>query len=512
MNSIFIFIKDNIKHSIFLVLGLIFFLRSIFLHQNHDWDIDAFIYLGSRLLNGELIFIDEFETKLPFLQYIFSLAYWAGGIGSWRIITFLTITLNGFIAIKLLIDHFIKSENLSVFFLHRYIFLFFGLFLSLIYSLPGSESAQISMMSASFLFLSLSILICSRKYRMICLSSILFTFSGLIRQHYFYLFPIFCSWFFIECFQINNLKKNLYLLLLYIFTSITVCLLTFAPYFFIDNGVDKLFRSIYAIIEFPGNGEKSILGLLTQQLLNKRTIFFFAIFYMLLISILINFLYGTSKFDKKSKLLFFISIATIVLNYSFIETKYSQHYSILFVPFFSLIFIFSFLFYFKNIKKILVILMFPVFFYPGYWVLKNTIEVLNEKIAFDFNINDRNINKSVLNYLTEVKNNGKTFLVIDNSIYHYILNEKRIGDGHPMILAHVLKKDKINTLPHINLLDRSKNINNCDVLIRSNKDVLLLIDKNQWAFKSLIEGCSDSINKVYEFKNFEKDKNILIWE
>ena len=156
--------------------------------------------------------------------------------------------------------------------------------------------------------------------------------------------------------------------------------------------------------------------------------------------------------------------------------------------------------------------MFPVFFYPGYCVLKNTIEVLNEKIAFDFNINDRNINKSVLNYLTEVKNNGKTFLVIDNSIYHYILNEKRIGDGHPMILAHVLKKDKINTLPHINLLDRSKNISNCDVLIRSNKDVLLLIDKNQWAFKGLIEACSDSINKVYKFKNFEKDKNIIVWE
>ena len=510
MNSIFIFIKDNIKYSIFLFFGVIFFLRSLLVDGWNDSDIDAFIYLGSRLLNGELIFIDEFETKLPFLQYIFSLAYMAGGIGSWRIITFLTIILNGFIAIKLLIDHFIKFENLSTFCLQRYILLFFGFFLSLIYALPGSESAQISMMSASFLFLSLSILITSRKYRMICLSSVLFTFSGLIRQNYFYLLPIFCAWFFIDSSQINNLKKNLYLLLLYIFTSITVCLLTFAPYFFIDNGLDKLFISIYAIKEFAGNA-MSILELLTRQLLNKRTIFFFSIFYILLISILINFFYGAFKFDKKNKLFFFICVLTLVLNYSFI-TRYSHHYSILFVPFFSLIFIYSFLFYFKNIKKILVILMIPVFFYPGYWVLKNAIQVLNGNIGFNFNINDRKINKSILNYLTEIKNNGKTFLVIDNSIYHYILNEKRIGDGHPAILSYVFRKIKINDLPHINLLDHKRNSDICDVLNRSNKDVLILIDRNHYAFKGLFEACSDSINKVYKFKKFENGKDSIIWE
>ena len=53
---------------IFIQLLLIVqFVHSLIILQPNDWDLDAFLYLGSRLDNGELIYFRDFETKLPLI-------------------------------------------------------------------------------------------------------------------------------------------------------------------------------------------------------------------------------------------------------------------------------------------------------------------------------------------------------------------------------------------------------------------------------------------------------------
>src|SRR6516164_5001546 len=53
------------------VIPLFYFLHSLIVVQWHDHDLDSFLYLGSRLDSGELLYFDDFERKLPLLQYIF---------------------------------------------------------------------------------------------------------------------------------------------------------------------------------------------------------------------------------------------------------------------------------------------------------------------------------------------------------------------------------------------------------------------------------------------------------
>ena len=58
-----------------LIYTLAFFLLTTkeLLTDNYDHDIDQFMYFGSRLLHGELLWTKEFEDKSPILQYIISL-------------------------------------------------------------------------------------------------------------------------------------------------------------------------------------------------------------------------------------------------------------------------------------------------------------------------------------------------------------------------------------------------------------------------------------------------------
>ena len=128
------FLNSNLRYTP-IIGAFILFLFSLFFQPTHDWDLDSFLYLGSRLQDGRLIYIDDFETKLPLLQYLFSIPAYFGGIGAWRIISFLTALSLGFIATQLLIkDLTFKSKQLSLKSNHLSIFMT-GLFVLLLYSL-----------------------------------------------------------------------------------------------------------------------------------------------------------------------------------------------------------------------------------------------------------------------------------------------------------------------------------------------------------------------------------------
>lgn len=66
-----------IAYLLFVIPSLLF-IRSLIVMQPHNWDLDAFLYLGSRLNNGKLLYISDFETKLPLIQYVFWLPFQLG--------------------------------------------------------------------------------------------------------------------------------------------------------------------------------------------------------------------------------------------------------------------------------------------------------------------------------------------------------------------------------------------------------------------------------------------------
>ncbi len=74
-----------------LVNGLIFsctlYLASVLLSHKYDWDIDQFMYFGSRLANGELAFVREYDDKSIAVHALFIIPAWLKSIRVWYIIS-----------------------------------------------------------------------------------------------------------------------------------------------------------------------------------------------------------------------------------------------------------------------------------------------------------------------------------------------------------------------------------------------------------------------------------------
>lgn len=149
MNSRYTTTALNVVSFVMMATAAWLFVFSLLFQKGHDWDIDAFLYIGSRLGCGELLYVSMFETKFPLVQYLFWIAEDLGGIGAWRIVTFL-ITFSAVLFGSYLFARDLQRETDP-----RYLgtadvtFFTTSLFMVVIYSLPGSESAHIEMVSAS---------------------------------------------------------------------------------------------------------------------------------------------------------------------------------------------------------------------------------------------------------------------------------------------------------------------------------------------------------------------------
>tara|TARA_Y100000739_G_scaffold145658_1_gene125630 strand:+ start:431 stop:2077 length:1647 start_codon:yes stop_codon:yes gene_type:complete len=77
----------------------------------YDQDIDTFIYMGSQLLNGNLIYVDFFDPKLPTVQYLFAPIALLKSITLHRWISF-AYNIAGSALIGLSIKNLFKSDLL----------------------------------------------------------------------------------------------------------------------------------------------------------------------------------------------------------------------------------------------------------------------------------------------------------------------------------------------------------------------------------------------------------------
>lgn len=472
-----------------ILLALAFAIATIFLNsliytQWHDWDIDSFLYLGARLNDGHLIYVKEFETKLPLVQYIFWLPSKLGGIGAWRIITLLLSILFGGLGSYLLVEYLFRFEDRAA---RQYGgILLTSIFILMLYSLPGSVSAHIEMISAAAMYCSIALLFSGAEkthnylYCTIC-TGFLFAVAAFIRPNYLYTLP---SFFLVYAWSlgINSptflFKK--YFLFLIGFTSAIILMVL--PYFFIDGGLNYFLNGLIALGKFPQGISLSIL--LFKQFHDHTTNTFYIFLYSGIFWILgvVYFKSGLLKNSSTqiSRVLIFSVISIVAINFSFLRTHYSNHYSIMFVPF-AVILSTSILWKLKFIRRVSVSSFICTAFLilisvsPIKRLTTSGLEMLENPKRINLNINDRgDLDINLMIFLKGLQENSYSFLVDGDTIYHRLLNEGRIGDGHPAILEHILQGNRVNPIDGIYLLSTEVFEDPCLAISRSGKDFIIL--------------------------------------
>ena len=472
-----------IKGSIFI--SVLSFLWSLFFDKAHDWDVDAFLYLGSRLWHGELLYFNDFETKLPFVQYLFSLPSALGGIGAWRIMNFLICTILVYLGSLNLTKSFPRNY-LSQTKLNLVKWLFFSLFFVLLYCSPGSMSAHIEMISSSLAYLSLAFTIrtfSEQTSKMFFLSGIFLALAASIRPNF--VFVILANFIFI--FKTNNklLKdknQNLYKHKIFHFFNFnigffSIILISVIPYFLFKDGISVLIDGLSAIAGFDSKANFTLF-------FYNQLKFFYLVMYLGCAIFLKDVILGKFSHDKFSKDLGLFSILCIFLiNSSLLGTHYLGHNLILFIPYFVLL-VLVILIRFTKDKSITQVnekrrnflkktyFKSSIFFLATLamvFLLKFNDRVTSQDYSPNFQINDRGVDHELLTYLMKKKS---SFYVHFSPIYHSLLHESRIGDGHPVMLQYVMNGKRIGPIGNINLYSDEVFRSPCNSLLHSGKKII----------------------------------------
>lgn len=98
----------NMMSSKILLSGLLFscilYITLTLLEHKYDWDIDQFMYFGSRLASREMAFVREFDDKSIGLHALFVIPYWLKSIRAWYIISIAAASMTAYFLYKTLVN------------------------------------------------------------------------------------------------------------------------------------------------------------------------------------------------------------------------------------------------------------------------------------------------------------------------------------------------------------------------------------------------------------------------
>jgi len=477
---------------VWVAIGCIFFQFLVYLlaYPSHDWDLDAFLYLGSRLDQGELLYTKDFETKLPLVQYLFWIPYKFGGIGAWRILTFLFATTAAVISAHIFANISEKKhKNLS--------YLYVVVFLLLVFSLPGGSSSHISIVSSACILLSIALVVNVNERSFIngeYFAGVLIAIAVSIRPNYGYILPCYGILILHNGDSMKNFIIESYRLSCG-FLFVVFC--QFVPYFFNHEYVDMLFEGLKALGNYSGGTDFNIL--LRKQFVDNKNIvnlfqdgrFFLSLYILSIATAVLIFRHRVVAFYHKKfwSIMLFCVVSIVMVDVSFLRTHYWSHYGELFLPFFTLMFV-DFIAttangYIINLLKIVLIVLFVSV--PVRSIAHSCKVIINDN-NFDRRINNRNMNKTVFDMITVIKNNGYSFYVPFNTNYHRVFGESRLGDGHPAILDRVLGGKRLGGVNMVNLYSDHIHENPCLVFDESGKD-FIIFDKNEAVTSAKVERC-----------------------
>jgi len=172
-----------------LIYSLVFILITTkeLITEKYDHDIDQFMYFGSRILHGELIWTKEFDDKSPIVQYIFSIPATFKNTNIFVLITLIVSVIGALLGYIMLKD-ILKDSALDINNKVKNSILYFGtiLYLTLLACIYGSLH-HINAISSSLCLITISITYLNQEKRNKILTNISAITSALsisIRPYY----------------------------------------------------------------------------------------------------------------------------------------------------------------------------------------------------------------------------------------------------------------------------------------------------------------------------------------
>ncbi len=452
---------------------LLSFFVVLFNQHLYSFDIECYLYFGQRLDQGILIFTKDFDVKFPLVQYLFYVVYKLGDISYWHLMVLSNSIIFGSIASYLLSIYLIKSNpNFQINKNTLSIFLF-NLFVSYQLLFPIDKTIHIQALASVWVYFGISAVlygVLNQNKKILFVAGMMCILAFILRPNFLYIFPLIL----ILIWRVKSeVKIKLVNLVFFAWGVILVLILNFIPYTFIPNGMNSLIEGILGISSFPGGS--GYLDLLKNQMKNES--FFYINFYgyCLVIFLLIS-IYRNKINSRLWAFILILFSSVLCINLSFIKTHYWVHYFVIFsflTPFIYLIFI-EFTLINPRLKTLIYILSLSLLIGPISKTSAEISELISSEKSIKWNNGSQNIDVQLLRYLTKIQNEGKHFYVLNYPIYHALLGEERVGDGHPAIFEVVSDGYKLRTIKNIPLLNLKADENVSTVFKLYNKKILVL--------------------------------------
>ena len=504
-----------------LIYSLVFFILTAkeLITDRYDHDIDQFMYFGSRLLHGELIWTTEFDDKSPILQYIFSLPAALKSTSIFVIITLVISLIASYIGSRMLKD-MIQNSNVELNKKTEYSILYFGviLYLTLLVCIYGSLH-HINAISASLCLITISLAYLNRRKEnkfLLNISAITAAISISIRPYYLINTMIIPIWLIIrEGHHIFNKKEvnnvNKYLLFIkremnWIFIiSFYILLLNTTPYLLTGNLLDFIYAIKLNSVDYINH------NILVRQYINigRNPILYPVILGMIMLPTIrilfrkniFTYYQSNSKLTSLHKfdidIIYFGIINPILLQIMFYRKHFFGHYFTLFSPYIAISMVLLLVLTIRINKKIYKFHIFKIVGKIIFITVLTTCLITNQSIPnalseiFNHKISSKSYKVELIKEFFDQeksKSGSFEFLAPENNYIHWKLDESRHGFPQKAIFRNIYngKMDK--------LINDNKNLNYeyllptkiqlCEIL-NKNSPKYIITEKNDYSFNCL---------------------------
>lgn len=481
------------------LVALVLVAWTVLSRASHDWDLDAFLYLGSRLAEGELLYTRDFETKLPLVQYLF---YWPnllGGIGAWKLLNFGLVSCLGYLASRRL-AHELRRPRPDDDTVPDLAWYLTSLYLVVLYSLPGAESGHLEMVSASLAYLACAWLVASSRrstptsWRLDAASGFLVGLASLIRPNYLYLGAAMLVWMSLRVAAGGSIRAVAVREAAFIAGFAIAVAAVFLPYLVSGSAsIAALEDGLRAIGAFSSG--MSLGALLRAQFMGVQTGVFHAVLYLGIALGLAQRIRrrapGQGGHGLESEMHMLALLGTLGLTASLLRNHYWVHNSTLFAPLVAMIAaVYSIQFFdwmtsrdrgIERSSRVsrcagVATLLLLALVLPGTVLYRSNLpmSVASLRASISPHINDRNIDQRLMERLQALHDASISFLAAGYPIYHARLGEPRVGDGHPYMLLRALRGEDLPKIRGLYLFSDEVRAFPCRALTRSGKQVIVV--------------------------------------
>ena len=516
-----------------LVISLLFvfvFLYKSFqaiIFNTYDWDLDQFMYAGSRILMGEMPWIKEFDDKSPVLHYIFAFPAFFKNLDVWIFTNIFLSFIAAFCLFSItnrLLNSTQQKKNLS----YKISILTASIYL-LFLSVNVGSLIHINIFCTNLIFISKYLLLklvnnknlkFKNKLILFIAASILSSVCISIRPYFFWAVLSIGVWITLRNFSFlknqynfNKLKIIKFSLIWIISVGILTLIFNFIPYIFTNN-IDSFITTIK--INSYENISNSPLQTLQKQynvLISNPTISFPNIFLFVLIIFRYLFrkdlnivLKNENLFKLDIDICFLSIVFPLLIEISILSRHFYGHYMTFFSGYSSIsigLFIGIFMKIFKN--KYILRSQLVIIFLVGLFISKNIL--ISPKYIFNNLDKLRDTQFGIIAKFIEnerLLNKEINFLFPMNNYFHWKLSESR--HGFPMAAVY----GKISRGDYDGLFKKFPNLKSNYIMTDSERLCSALLDKGPELIITRNKGDRDegfTYDCLQKSKKYDLDKS-----